>query len=80
MQISTKFSPGDSAWTMINNKPVEVKIEGIVINIAHPRLLGYLYDENVDIFCIVSQDYKREVFEVGERLVWPTKRDLLDSL
>ena len=79
MQIETKLSPEDSAWMMRDDKPVEVKIEGIVIIVTSPKIVGFTYSEGVDIFYIVRLPYNKEL-KVSEELIWPTKRALLDSL
>lgn len=72
MKIETKFSMGDSAFVMYNNKAVPILIMGVHYSID--KYTGEITYYSADI----STGNGLEKFE--EKEVFKTKRELLESL
>ena len=73
--ITTKYEPGSMVWTMINNKPIEARVEIIAIRVARDvnrNCLSYIdYELTCDAgriirkeadLCSTKEELKQHVF------------------
>lgn len=90
MEIQTKFSVGDKVWIMRDNKPENIRIDGIEIEVEGKIIPGsgsilsgelstviwYVEIQRKEYRCSGDKD---PVYHHNEKGCFATKRDLLNS-
>lgn len=72
MIIQTKYNYGDKVWVMYNNKPTQIEIETISIDVIIHGIIN-----NITYY---STTLSETLLRFDEKELFSTKDELLDSL
>jgi len=76
MNITTKYNIGDTVWFMLGSKPTEYEIQGIK---AYVKLNAFYVEETIIVY-EMSSNAEIGLRKANEKLLFPTKEDLIATL